>query len=156
MSDILLDQITSHWNDLRGRTVDMLAVLTPEDLPKRLPFPESQSIYYQFRCMLGTIETYARLIESGEWPGWSSSLPVEPASLEAIQTALRHSDELLVNALGKHDLMKPYGSKGKTPMLHYLELVEHEAHHHGQLINFIYALNLLIPQSWAETWALSR
>lgn len=156
MSDTLLEQVTSQWNDLRGRTYDILNVLTLEDLPKRLPFPESQSVYYQFRCMLGTTETYARMIETGDWPGWSSSLPVEPTSLETIQAALRQSDGLLVAALGKHDLMKPYGSKGKTPMLHYLELVEHESHHHGQLINFIYALNLPIPQSWAETWALTR
>ena len=39
MSDMLLEQVTPQWNDLRGRTYDLLAVLTLEDLPKRLPFP---------------------------------------------------------------------------------------------------------------------
>ena len=156
MSDTLLDQTIAHWNDLRGRTYDLLDVLTPDDLPKRLPFPESQSVYYQFRCMVGTTETYARMIETGEWPGWNSSLSVEPASLETIQAALRQSDEVLLAALRKRDLMGPYGSSGKTALLRYLELVEHESHHHGQLINFIYTLNLPIPASWAETWALSR
>lgn len=45
---------------------------------------------------------------------------------------------------------------GSTPLINYMILVEHEAHHQGQLINFIYACDLPIPKSWAEKWALSR
>ena len=33
---------------------------------------------------------------------------------------------------------------------------EHEAHHHGQLINFIYACGFPIPESWTDAWGLSR
>ena len=45
---------------------------------------------------------------------------------------------------------------GTTPLAGYYRLVEHEAHHHGQLINLIYANNLPIPASWADSWALTR
>ncbi|MAS32543.1 MAG: hypothetical protein CL610_00965 [Anaerolineaceae bacterium] len=157
MSDALLQQIKQHWGDLRGRTYDLLDVLQPEDFPKRLPFAESQSVYYQFWCMLGTTESFARLIEAGTWQGWASSLNFDPAevSAESIKAALRQSDETLFAALAGHDLLQPYG-RGATPLRHYFRLVEHESHHHGQLINFIYALNLPIPQSWADEWALSR
>lgn len=48
------------------------------------------------------------------------------------------------------------GETTMTPVWLYLYLTEHEAHHHGQLINFIYAHNLPIPPGWAEPWALSR
>lgn len=157
MHEMLLNQTTAHWNDLRARTYDLLDALTPDDLPKRLPFPESQSVYYQFWCMLGTTESFARLIAAGDWQGWASSLNFDPAGIspETITDSLRKSDETLFAALRQHDLMQPYGS-GATPLRHYFRLVEHEAHHHGQLINFIYALSLPIPQSWADEWALSR
>jgi hypothetical protein len=157
MSDTLLDQTIAHWNDLRGRTYDLLDALTPADLPKRLPFPESQSVYYQFWCMLGTTESFAKLIAAGDWQGWDSSLPFEPGDMtpEAVRAALQQTDESLFAALRQHDLMQPYG-RGATPLRHYFRLVEHESHHHGQLINFIYALNLPIPASWADEWALSR
>ena len=42
-----------------------------------------------------------------------------------------------------------------TPLWLYLYLTEHEAHHHGQLINFLYAHDLPIPPGWAEQWALT-
>ncbi|MBV7333222.1 hypothetical protein KFU94_34315 [Chloroflexi bacterium TSY] len=45
---------------------------------------------------------------------------------------------------------------GGTPLSNYMRLVEHEAHHQGQLINFIYAHDLPIPFSWVDKWALSR
>ncbi|MBZ0302786.1 MAG: hypothetical protein K8J31_23785 [Anaerolineae bacterium] len=157
MALTLLDSLTAHWSDLRGRTYDLLDLLPENDLLARLPFPESQSAYYQFWCMLGTTESFAKLIEAGTWQGWASSLPFDPVgvSLATIKGHLQQSDGLLRAALSPHDLMQPYG-RGATPMRHYLRLVEHESHHHGQLINFIYALNWPIPQSWADEWALSR
>ncbi len=157
MSADLFEHLTAHWRDLRGRTYDLLDALQSEDLPKRLPFPESQSVYYQFWCMLGTTESFARLIEAGTWQGWNSSLPFEPAgvALATIKGHLQQSDEALFAALHLHDLTQSYG-RGAPPVRHFLRLIEHEAHHHGQLINFIYALNLPIPQSWADEWALSR
>lgn len=158
MSADLLEHLTAHWRDLRGRTYDLLDALQPDDLPKPLPFPESQSVYYQFWCILGTTESFAKLIEFGDWRhGWNSSLPFEPAGIsqEIIRRHLQQSDEALLAALSLHDLTQPDG-RGRTPLRHFLRLIEHEAHHHGQLINFIYALNLPIPQSWADEWALSR
>lgn len=154
---MFLDQIINHWKDLRGRTYDLLDVLQPEDLAKTLPFPESATLYNQLWCMLGTTESFAERIAAGSWQGWSSSLSSSPnhVTLDEIRTHLQESDATLFAALREHDLTRPYAD-GSTPLRHYFRLVEHESHHHGQLINFIYALNLPIPQSWADEWALSR
>lgn len=153
---MLLEQLTSHWRDLRGRTYDLMDVLKPEDLPKTLPFPESATLYNQLWCMLGTTESFARRIAAGSWQGWRCSIR-EPgdAPLQELRDHLQQSDTLLLEALGQHDLMQPLDD-GTIPLRHYFRLVEHESHHHGQLINFIFALNLPIPQSWADEWALSR
>ena len=75
--------------------------------------------------------------------------------MDEIRAHLQESDATLFSALREHDLTQPY-TDGSTPLRHYFRLVEHESHHHGQLINFIFALNLPIPQSWADEWALSR
>ena len=44
----LSQHLQESWKALRGRTYDVLDVLKQEDLEKKLPFPTSQSLYYQF------------------------------------------------------------------------------------------------------------
>jgi uncharacterized damage-inducible protein DinB len=151
------DYLINHWNDLRGRTYDLLDVLQPTDLPRALPFPESESLYNQLWCMLGTTESFAKRIAAGSWQGWDSSLSYDPedVTLGDIRQHLKESDDRLFAALRQNDVLQAFPD-GSTPLRHYLRLVEHESHHHGQLINFIFALNLPIPQSWADEWALSR
>jgi hypothetical protein len=36
-----------------------------------------------------------------------------------------------------------------------LQMIKHEMHHHGQLINFMFCFHLPIPDSWQEEWALA-
>ena len=50
----ILESVRTHWRDLRGRTYDLMAALGDADLEARLPFPESQDVFYQLRCMLST------------------------------------------------------------------------------------------------------
>ena len=152
------DHIIKHWQDLRGRTYDLLDVLEASDLPETLPFPESATLYNQLWCMLGTTESFAKRIAAGSWQGWSSSLTSKPpdVTIDMIRDHLKKSDDILFDALKKHDNLLTAYDDGTTPLRHYFRLVEHESHHHGQLINFIFALHLPIPQSWADEWALSR
>ena len=44
MDGKLLESVRSHWQDLRGRTYDLMDVLEDEDLTARLPFAESQDV----------------------------------------------------------------------------------------------------------------
>jgi hypothetical protein len=155
--DELLMQTKESWSKLRGRTYDFLAVLRQEDLTKKLPFPESQSLYYQLDCMLGTTETIAEYIQTGSLGKWHCSLPngVPDQPLEKITKHLHKSDEVLFNTLDKAKLLSKQ-QDNTSPLQKWTTLVEHESHHHGQLINFIYALNLPIPKSWEKIWELHR
>jgi uncharacterized damage-inducible protein DinB len=156
MNDINAELIR-HWSMLRGRTYDLLDVLRQADLAKTLPFPASQSIGYQFWCMLGSQESWVAFLQNGALEHWSCSLSGVPAA-EFTPALFRQrfeaADERYVSALAAGPL-QPYAN-GLTPLAVHQMLVEHEAHHHGQLINFIYALELPIPESWARQWALSR
>jgi hypothetical protein len=155
---MLTDELTRHWHLLRGRTYDLLDTLTQADLGQKLPFPRSQSIGYQFWCMLGSQESWVAFLRNGALEHWSCSLSgLPPAEITPalIHERLQAADAQYLAALAESDALRPYAN-GLTPLVVHQMLVEHEAHHHGQLINFIYALDLPIPQSWARQWALGR
>ncbi|MDO8570318.1 MAG: hypothetical protein Q7R97_01915 [Candidatus Daviesbacteria bacterium] len=156
MNDILLQQVKEHWQQLRGMTYDLLNDLKEEDLNKKLPFPESQDIKYQFNCMIGAQESNIPVITKGTWVGFASSLDNESEiTIENIKKHMEEADKKLFNALVGVDLLHKFEDR-TSPLTNYMVLVEHESHHQGQLINFIYACNLPIPKSWADKWALSR
>lgn len=152
----LLQQIKEHWKQLRGMTYDLLNELKEEDLGKKLPFPESQDIKYQFNCMIGAQESNIPLITKGVWEGFSSSLDNEnQVTIENIKKHMEDVDNKLFGALESINLLDKF-EDGTSPLMNYMVLVEHESHHQGQLINFIYACNLPIPKSWADKWALTE
>lgn len=156
MDKRLFQEVKNHWRQLRGMTYDLLDLLKEEDLKMRLPFPESQNILYQFNCMIGAEESNIPLITKGKWEGFSSSLDKEKVkSLKVIKKHMQEADKILFNALESVDLLQKF-EDNSTPLSNYLVLVEHESHHQGQLINFIYALHLPIPQSWKRKWDLTR
>lgn len=135
---------------------DFLNELKEEDLHKKLPFSESQDILYQFNCMIGAQESNIPLITKGIWEGFSSSLDNEgQVNIETIKRYMEEADKKLFSALEGVDVLKKFDD-GTSPLINYMVLVEHESHHQGQLINFIYALHLPIPKSWADKWALRR
>ena len=155
----ILEGVQQHWQDLRGRTYDLMDVLSDADLKARLPFQESQDVFYQFRCMLGTQESWAPVLLEGRMRGWDCSLqPVElgeAVSMERIREVMMKADGQLDSTFEQVEWLKVF-SNGTSPLMGYLRLAEHESHHHGQLINFIYACGFPIPESWADSWALSR
>jgi len=137
-------------------TYDFIDVIKDEDLEKRLPFPESQNILYQFRCMIGAEESNIALITEGVWKGFSSSLDKEKKITRTIiKKHMKLADQKLYKGLESVSLLKKF-KNGTTPFMNYMVLVEHESHHQGQIINFIYALDLPIPKTWERKWDLKK
>lgn len=159
MNELLATVVTAHWQDLRGRTYDLLDELADGDLSKRLPFAESEDLLNQFYCMLGTQESWPPVLLEGVLNHWSCTLDAvstgQALTIEQIRTPMQEADRQLFETLKEVDWQRTFAD-GTTPLAKYLRLVEHEAHHQGQLINFIYANHLPIPASWADAWALTR
>ena len=153
----LLLQLKQHWMGLRGRTYDLLDVLKQSDLEKKLPFPESKTLYYQFWSLVGTSESFAQFISTGTWKGWNSSLPfdVQEASLDDIKSRLEKGEYEIIDALERADPLSEFEG-GETPLYLYITLAELESHQHGQIVPYIMAHNLPIPKSWARHYSLSR
>lgn len=119
-----------------------LALKLPADIP-------SNSIGQQIWCVVGARESYARAIQAGEWAGFSCSLSAEGLKDKAaVQRSLSSSADLVLNAL-KH--LESYSDSSNR---YVADLLEHEAAHHGQLIRYLYALRLPIPNGWKKKYAL--
>jgi len=143
----IFEQVKKHWQQLRKGTYQFLDGIKETDLDLKLPFAKSQTIRYQLHCMCGAQESNISLIVEDKWNGYSSSLDkLGKTDLATIKTHLQAADKQMLAAMKKADFS----------LVNYMILVEHEAHHQGQLINFIYAYNLPIPKSWQEKWALSN
>ena len=158
MSDNLTEVTRNHWQQLRGMTYDLLDKITQDDWGKKLPFASSQNLQYQFWCMLATQESWMPLLTTGVWGEFSCSLDkldADQVSVARIRQHMQEADKQLLEVLGSRDLLRAF-EDGSMPLMNYMILVEHESHHQGQLINFIYAHDLPIPESWRAKWALTR
>jgi hypothetical protein len=151
LSEILLTQ----WRNIRRLTYDYLDLLDATDLSVTLPFPESQTLGYQFWCMVGAQESYLKKLQLGEWQGFASSLDnfehVTPEIVKQRMTLADQEMEDMVKSLDLHVRLKG-GQHGYEVVQ---RIIEHELHHHGQLINFMFCHHLPIPASWRDAWALA-
>lgn len=152
---LLAEISVQQWLNIRQMTYDYLAVLQAPDLDLVLPFPKSQSLAFQFVCMVGAHESYLKQLEHGRWQGFASTLeglvPLTPA---LIQKYMLLDDADFIDLVGRKDLTEKIadGSYGYEVVQ---RMVEHEMHHQGQLINFLFCHSFPIPPSWHEKWALA-
>ena len=128
---------------------DLVASLDEGDMDAKLPRLRSNTIGQQLWCVIGARESYSRAIRAGAWSGFSCSLDYDrTADKEAMREALQRSEKAVSKALAGFD------GEDDARIRLLLDLVEHEAAHHGQLIRYRYGLNLIIPESWKAKYAL--
>lgn len=128
---------------------DFVAELPEPSLAHKLPSLASNTIGAQLWCVVGARESFAGAIRSGAWPGFSCSLTAdETRERDAVAAALARSAEQVLTAIAELD------PDDDDRARFVLRLLEHEAAHQGQLIRYLYGLQLAIPASWRERYAL--
>jgi hypothetical protein len=131
--------------------VDLVAILTPVQLGSRLATLPSNTIAGQLWCVLGARESYPRAARAGSWQGFTSPLD-EAAMTDAapVLAAFSATRNDVSEWLGRLD-------DGDGDGLTYaLALLEHETMHHGQLIRYLYGLDIPRPGSWQRQYALDE
>lgn len=130
---------------------DELVSEVPEaSLAMKLPGIPSNTLGAQLWCVVGARESFALAIRSGSWSGFACSLTAdETREREAVTAALARSAEQVLVAI---DDVAP-DDDGRLRFV--LRLLEHEAAHQGQLIRYLYGLQLRIPARWQERYALA-
>lgn len=127
---------------------DLVREVPQEALAAKLPGIASNTLGAQLWCVVGARESFAGAIRSGAWPGFSCSLTAdETRDSRAVAAGLSRSAEQVLAAVDA-------GAEEDERLRFTLRLLEHEAAHHGQLIRYLYGLELPIPPSWKERYAL--
>ena len=128
---------------------ELVSELPEESLTATLPGLPSNTIGAQLWCVVGARESFARAIAAGEWSGFSCSLSsAETQERDAVLAGVSRS---AVKVLAAIDRLDP-SDDARCRLA--LQLLEHEAAHHGQLIRYLYALRLPIPAGWKARYAL--
>ena len=126
-------------------------VLSLDDgaIQSRLADLPSNTIGQQLWCVVGARESYLAAARNGSWAGFSCSLNATDITTGApILAALEAADTGIATFLETWDAVD-------GPALGFmLDLLEHEAQHHGQLIRYLYGLRLAIPAAWKARYAL--
>ena len=130
---------------------DELAAEVPEaSFALKLPGIPSNTVGAQLWCVVGARESFAGAIRSGAWPGFSCSLTAdETRERKANTAALTRSAGQVLAAMDDVD------ADDDVRLRFALRLLEHEASHQGQLIRYLYGLQLPIPATWRERYALA-
>ncbi len=146
MDSILINRLSKSLT-LTGQLAE---VLNEAQLACRLGNLKSNCIGSQFWCIVGARESYRKAFEFSGWQGFSCSLTNgETRDLIAIHSALERSRTGLMDSLSRHEM-----NDQRVSIL--IDLLEHEAQHHGQLIRYFYANQIHFPKDFARCYALSQ
>jgi hypothetical protein len=127
---------------------DLIESLDETALSSKLPQLPSNTLGLQLWCVVGARESYSRAIQANQWAGFTCSL--ETASVKTpVAEALTRSAQAVSDALKSIETYTDVQNRL------IIDLLEHEAAHHGQLIRYLYALKLAIPASWKSRYALT-
>ena len=143
----MVGQLQTRFERSQSLYMDLVGQLGPDELGSKLGDLRSNSIGEQLWCVVGARHSYAKAAKAGSWQGFSSPLTGEalndPAAvLDALRSTFAEMIEAAESAVSV---------EGET---YVLDLLEHEAQHHGQLIRYLYALGIERPASWKERYAL--
>ncbi len=135
---------------LSQRLYDDLVNFFPEaKLACKLPNLPSNTVGQQLWCVVGGRESYAKAIAAGNWQGFSCSLASTSVNVgDEVKSALLRSANELDTALTAS--ASPTDAQWSLA----LQLLEHEAQHHGQLVRYLYGLKLGVPASWKSRYHL--
>jgi len=126
---------------------DLIDSIDETALSSKLPQLPSNTLGLQLWCVVGARESYSRAIEANQWSGFSCSLK-STTDISSVADALHRS----ANAVS--EILKTIDTYTDVQCRLVIDLLEHEAAHHGQLIRYMYGLKLPIPDSWKSRFAL--
>jgi hypothetical protein len=139
MADLVFERLVRTM----GLFGDLVDTLDDDLIGSRLPVP-SNTVWDQLWCVVGGRESYAEAVSSGVWPGFTCSLTAgDRGSTHKMAGALTSSRELMEKA-GRANPESPF----------VLDCLLHETQHQGQLIRYVYGLELTFPESWRTRWNL--
>lgn len=147
------------WQHTRGLTYDLLRAL-PYSVMNFSPHPDFGTFIRQMRHAADIQACYLAAISTGKMD--FSVQPRQRAleqSKENLEAYMRSLDEELfelLRGLSQEQLTGPidWGTTRATLLQHLMWLLQHETLHHGMWAFYARIVELPLPSSWRDTWAL--
>lgn len=127
--------------------VDLVAHIPESLLASKLSNLPSNTIGAQIWCVVGARDSYLRAAQAGSWQGFKCPLDAKKVTeAQSVIEALHKTANDLSQYLNTvTDLNEP-------SLKFLLDLIEHEAQHHGQLARYLYGLKVGVPASWKKRY----
>ncbi|QDU10111.1 hypothetical protein [Gimesia aquarii] len=126
---------------------DLIESIEESTLSSKLARLPSNTLGLQLWCVIGARESFSKAIKANQWSGFSCSLENTDNKV-SVAEALHRSESAVSEAL---ETISEFSDVQNRLVI---DLLEHEAAHHGQLIRYLYGLKLTIPASWKSKYAL--
>ncbi|WP_432666537.1 hypothetical protein R9X47_09345 [Wukongibacter baidiensis] len=128
---------------------DLLTCLEEENYEYKLKGLRSNTMGQQLHCVGGARESYYKSILEDEGFRWTCSLDGEKANDKGeVEAYLREYEKNIIDFMNSSEKL----SDNQASLI--LDLLSHEYLHQGQLIRYLYANHLMIPNTWKEFWHL--
>lgn len=129
---------------------DLASALGPEQLGSKLPNIRSNTMGAQLWCVVGGRHSTAVGVRAGGWKGFESVMTsaetVDPESVTRILSETYEEVAALAEDFDEFD---------ETQGTLLLGLLEHETFHQGQLVRYLYGLDIDRPLSWKKRYSLT-
>lgn len=144
---MLKNQLRNRFERSNKLYIDLISHIPASLLASKLKDLPSNSIGAQLWCVVGARDSYLRAAKAGSWQGFKCPLDgSKTTEVNAVREVLISTGEhLSVYLDDTSDL-----SEASVKFL--LDLLEHEAQHHGQLARYLYGLKVGVPQSWKDRY----
>ena len=137
-----------HRFELSNRLYLDLVIHIPESLlGSKLRDLPSNTIGAQIWCVVGARDSYLRAAKAGQWQGFKCPLDGNKTTdASEVKEVLAKTGEQVGNFLAEA------GELSEAALKFLLDLLEHEAQHHGQLARYLYGLKVGVPDSWKKRY----
>jgi hypothetical protein len=123
--------------------LDLLNHIPESLLSSKLADLPSNTIGQQLWCVIGARNSYLKAAKAQRWQGFECPLEWDKTtSAESVRKALDSTGEQVSKFFGEATELSEQTVK------FLLDLLEHEAQHHGQLSRYLYGLKVGVPTSW--------
>ena len=139
---------------LRGRFtlsnelyLDLVSHIPEALLASKLVDLPSNTIGAQIWCVVGARDSYLRAAVAGQWQGFAC-----PLDGNEITDSNAVSESLSKTASALNAYLSTDTELSEASFKFLLDLLEHEAQHHGQLARYLYGLKVGVPASWKRRY----
>ena len=127
--------------------LDLVSHIPANLLGSKLRDLPSNTVGAQIWCVVGARDSYLRAAQAGKWQGFKCPLDGNKTTDQnAVSAALTSTGEAVTAYLETTEELPEAAAK------FLLDLLEHEAQHHGQLARYLYGLKVGVPISWKRRY----